>query len=253
MEEALARAREAEESPVGRGIIEELQANVALAKEEAIPVCQDTGMAIVYVELGQDVHITGGNLYLAIDEGVRQGYEQGYLRKSIVADPLRRENTGDNTPAFIRVQVVPGDKLRIHLLPKGGGSENVSRLAMLKPAQGVAGVKKFVLETLDLAGGNACPPYLVGVGIGGTFDECAFLAKRALMREVGRPNPQEHLARLEEELLEAINDLGIGPQGFGGRQTALAVHVESLPTHIACLPVAVNLSCHALRHRSREV
>jgi len=250
---AITRSIEDEESPVGREVLAELIANADLAQSESVPICQDTGMAVVFLELGQDVHIVGGDLYLAIDEGVRQGYNEGYLRNSVVADPLIRQNTGDNTPAFIRVQIVPGDKLRVHLLPKGGGSENVSRLAMLKPAQGVAGVKDFVLSTVDLAGGNACPPYVVGVGIGGTFDECAFLAKLALMRPVGSPSSRPHLAQLEQELLAAINDLGIGPQGYGGRVTALAVHIEATPTHIACLPVAVNLSCHALRHKMREI
>lgn len=253
MQNALEEAAETEESPVGREIIAELLDNARLAQAESLPICQDTGMAVVLVELGQEVQITGGSLYLAIDEGVRQGYKEGYLRKSIVDDPLLRRNTGDNTPAFIKVEVVPGDIFRIHLLPKGGGSENVSRLAMLKPAQGAQGVKEFVLETLKLAGGNACPPYVVGVGIGGTFDYCAYLAKRALLREVGQPNPAQHLAELEGELLAAINDLGIGAQGFGGRKTALAVHIEAAPTHIACLPVAVNLSCHVLRHAYQEV
>ncbi len=253
MGEAIKKSIEAEESPVGREVLAELVANSELALTESVPICQDTGLAVVYLELGQDVHVVDGDLYLAIDEGVRQGYQEGYLRKSVVSDPLLRQNTGDNTPAFIRVQIVPGDKLRIHLLPKGGGSENVSRLAMLKPAQGVAGVKDFVLSTVDKAGGNACPPYVVGVGIGGTFDECAFLAKRALMRPVGSPSPRPHLAELEQELLASINDLGIGPQGYGGRVTALAVHIEASPTHIACLPVAVNLSCHALRHKMREI
>lgn len=253
MPEVMAEAAQSENFPMAKEIIKELQANAEIAWAESQPICQDTGMAIVIIELGQEVQITGGSLYLAVDEGVRQGYEEGYLRNSIVGDPILRRNTGDNTPAFIRVEIVPGDKVRIHLLPKGSGSENVSRLAMLKPAQGVEGIKDFVLETMELAGGNACPPYVVGIGIGGTFDGCAYLAKRALLRPVGEANSAQHIAMLEGELLTAINGLGIGPQGFGGSQTALAVHIETAPTHIACLPVAVNLSCHVLRHEVLEV
>ena len=246
---ALEKAKEQEESPLGVQVIKEILDNAAIAKREQLPTCQDTGFAVFFVEVGQDVRLVGGNLEEAINEGVRQGYKEGYLRASIVKDPLRRVNTGDNTPAVIHTRLVPGDRLKITFAAKGAGSENMSALAMLKPSDGIEGVKEFVINTVKNAGGNPCPPIVVGVGIGGTFEMVALLAKRAALREVGRPNPDPELSKLEEELLQRINDLGIGPMGFGGRITALAVHVESYPCHIASLPVAVNINCHAYRHK----
>ncbi len=243
-------AVEREESPVGRAILQHLIENAEIAAAGEYPYCQDTGFAVVFVELGEDVKIAGGSLNEAINEGVRRGYQEGYLRKSIVRDPLRRVNTGDNTPAVIWTDVVPGDKLRITVAPKGGGSENMSEVRMLKPADGVEGVKQFVIDRVSRSGGNPCPPIIVGVGIGGTFEKCAWLAKKALLREVGERNPDPFYAELEEELLEEVNKLGIGPQGLGGRVTALDVHIEAHPCHIASLPVAVNIQCHAARHKS---
>lgn len=226
-----------------------LSENVRIAREKTLPVCQDTGMACVFLELGQQIHIEG-DLEAAVNAGVRRGYEEGYLRKSVVCDPLRRVNTGDNTPALINVNITAGDKLRITVMPKGFGSENMSALKMLKPADGVDGVKKFVLETVERAGANPCPPIVIGVGIGGSFDKAAYLAKHALLRRLDEPNPDEYYAELERELLDKINALGIGPQGFGGKTTALAVTIETMPTHVAGLPVAVNISCHATRRAS---
>jgi fumarate hydratase subunit alpha len=223
--------------------------NADIARSEDVPMCQDTGFAVVFVELGQDVHIEGGALEDAINEGVRRGYTEGYLRKSIVGHPLERVNTGDNTPAVIHLKLVPGNKMKITVAPKGGGSENMSGIKMLKPAEGVEGVKKFVLDTVKAAGPNPCPPIIVGVGIGGTFEKCALLAKEALLRPVGTPSHRPEIARLERELLDEINSTGIGPQGLGGRFTALAVHIEIYPVHIASLPVAVNINCHASRHK----
>ena len=217
-----------------------------------MPICQDTGMACVFVELGQDVHITGGSLEDAINEGVRRGYEEGFLRKSVVKDPLNRVNTKDNTPAIIYYDIVKGDKVKITVAPKGFGSENMSRIAMLKPSDGIEGVKKFILETVENAGPNPCPPMVVGVGIGGTFDKAAYLAKKALLRPIDQSSEIEFYKELEEELIEEINKLGIGPQGFGGRTTALGINIEVYPTHIAGLPVAVNINCHATRHKERE-
>jgi fumarate hydratase subunit alpha len=222
--------------------------NISIARDENAPLCQDTGMACIFLEIGQEVHIAGGDLYEAVNEGVRLGYTEGYLRKSIVADPLRRKNTGDNTPAMIHVEIVPGDRFAITVAPKGIGSENMSRLVMLPPSDGEAGVKDFVVETVNIAGANPCPPVLVGVGIGGSFDKAAFLAKKALLRSVDEPNSDPFYAALEAELLERINALGIGPQGFGGKTTALGVNIEVFPTHIAGLPVAVNINCHVTRH-----
>ena len=231
-----------------RETLERIVLNMDIAKDEQLPLCQDTGMACVFLELGQEVHITGGDLYEAVHEGVRQGYAQGFLRKSVVGDPLRRKNTGDNTPALIHAEIVPGDKLTVTVAPKGFGSENMSRLVMLPPSGGEKGVKDFVVETVRLAGPNPCPPIVVGVGVGGSFDRVAYLAKKALMRPMDRPNPDPYYRAMEEELLERINALGIGPQGFGGKTTALGVNIETFPTHIAGLPVAVNINCHVTRH-----
>lgn len=226
--------------------------NVRIAEGKTLPMCQDTGMACVFLELGQNVHIDG-DLEEAVNNGVRRGYGEGYLRKSVVCDPLRRINTGDNTPALLSVKLVPGESLRITVMPKGFGSENMSALKMLKPADGVEGVKRFVLETVEKAGANPCPPIIVGVGIGGSFDKAAYLAKHALLRPLDKPNRDEYYAALEKELLDKINALGIGPQGFGGKTTALAVLIESMPTHVAGLPVAVNISCHATRRKSASL
>lgn len=243
-------AKKLETFPVAGSIIDILIKNADIAREEAMPICQDTGMCIVFVELGQEVHITGGGLEAAINEGVRKGYREGYLRKSVVADPLSRINTKDNTPAVIYYEIVEGDGFKITIAPKGFGSENMSRIAMLAPSDGIEGVKAFVLSTVREAGPNPCPPVVVGVGIGGTFEKSALLAKKALVRSTDSRNPDVFYAKLEEELLEAINKLGIGPQGFGGRTTALAVNIEAYATHIAGLPVAVNISCHVTRHAS---
>jgi fumarate hydratase subunit alpha len=229
-----------------------LEKNMEIAREKQLPVCQDTGMACVFAEIGQDAHISG-SFEDAVNEGVRRGYESGYLRKSVVGDPLRRVNTGDNTPASITVHLVPGDRIRLTVAPKGFGSENMSRLKMLKPSDGEKGVKDFIVETVRLAGPNPCPPVILGVGIGGTFDKAAYLAKKALLRPLDQPNPDPYYAAMERELLETINALGIGPQGFGGRTTALGVSVETMPTHVAGLPVAVNMSCHATRRASAEL
>ncbi len=246
LEDALRR----EESETGRVVLQQILENARIARETQMAMCQDTGLAVVFLELGQDLHIVGGDLYEAIHEGVRRGYRDGYLRKSSVRQPFSaRVNTGDNTPAIIHTRIVPGEQLRITVAPKGGGSENMSRLAMLTPAAGRQGIIDFVVRTVDEAGANPCPPIVVGVGIGGTFERVAFLAKHALLREIGTRNPDPELDELEQELLERINRLGIGPQGFGGRITALAVHVEAEPCHIASLPVAVNLQCHAARHK----
>ena len=246
---AFDEALKIEKSPAGISVMEQLIENAEIAKSEQVPMCQDTGFAVFFVELGQDVHITGGNLVDAINEGVRQGYTEGYLRKSIVSDPIKRVNTKDNTPAVIHTEIVPGENLKITIAPKGGGSENMSGLKMLKPSEGINGVKDFVIERVSQAGSNPCPPIVVGVGIGGTFEKAAYLAKKALLRPLGEHNPDPDTAALEKELLEKINNLGIGPQGFGGRVTALAVSVEKHPCHIASLPVAVNINCHAHRHK----
>lgn len=249
---AIERAEKAEPWDGAKRILSLLGDNVRIASEKTLPVCQDTGMACVFVELGQNVHIEG-DFEQAVNNGVRRGYGEGYLRKSVVCDPLRRVNTGDNTPALVTVKLTRGDKMRITVMPKGFGSENMSALKMLKPADGVEGVKSFVLDTVEKAGANPCPPIIVGVGIGGSFDKAACLAKHALMRPVDEPNPDEYYAALERELLEKINALGIGPQGFGGKTTALAVLIEEMPTHVAGLPVAVNISCHATRRASASL
>ncbi len=249
---AIERAEKAEPRDGAKRILSLLGDNVRIASEKTLPVCQDTGMACVFVELGQDVHIEG-DFEQAVNNGVRRGYGEGYLRKSVVCDPLRRVNTGDNTPALVTVKLTRGDKMRITVMPKGFGSENMSALKMLKPADGVEGVRNFVLDTVEKAGANPCPPIIVGVGIGGSFDKAACLAKHALLRPVNEPNPDEYYAALERELLDKINDLGIGPQGFGGKTTALAVLIEAMPTHVAGLPVAVNISCHATRRASASL
>lgn len=249
---AIERAEKAEPWDGAKRILSLLGDNVRIASEKTLPVCQDTGMACVFVELGQDVHIEG-DFEQAVNNGVRRGYGEGYLRKSVVCDPLRRVNTGDNTPALVTVKLTRGDKMRITVMPKGFGSETMSALKMLKPADGVEGVRNFVLDTVEKAGANPCPPIIVGVGIGGSFDKAACLAKHALLRPVNEPNPDEYYAALERELLDKINALGIGPQGFGGKTTALAVLIEAMPTHVAGLPVAVNISCHATRRASASL
>ena len=246
--QAIDNAISQEESPLGKDMLRIVKENARLAADTGEAICQDTGLAVVFLEIGQDVHVVGGDLYEAVNEGVRRGYVNGYLRKSVVKDPLIRENTGDNTPAIIHVQIVPGSDLKIVVAPKGAGSENSSGLKMLKPADGKDGVVNFVLETVEAAGPNACPPIVLGVGIGGNLETSALLAKKALLRPLGRRHPEPHIAGLEEEILELVNKTGIGPQGLGGRITALDVHVEVYPTHIASLPVAVNIQCHASRH-----
>ncbi|MCF0132712.1 MAG: fumarate hydratase [Blautia sp.] len=248
MKEAMENAYQREESELGKRILTQLQDNLKIAKEDMIPICQDTGMAVVFVEIGQDVHFTEGNLEDAIHEGVRLGYTEGFLRKSVVRDPIIRENTRDNTPAVIHYSIVPGEQVKLTLAPKGFGSENMSRICMLKPAQGVEGIREAILETVKLAGPNACPPLVVGVGIGGTFEKAALLSKQALTRKVGEYSEKEHIRTLEKELLEEINGLGIGPAGLGGSVTALAVHINTYATHIAGLPVAINICCHVNRH-----
>lgn len=253
MDIAMKNAVETEEAPLGKQILTQLQENLKIAGEDMIPICQDTGMAVVFIEVGQEVHFEGGSLTDAINEGVRQGYVEGYLRKSVVGDPIIRENTKDNTPAVIHYNIVPGDKVKIKVAPKGFGSENMSRVFMLKPADGIEGVKNAILTAVQDAGPNACPPMVVGVGIGGTFEKCALMAKDALTREVGTHSDIQWVKDLEEEILETINKLGIGPGGLGGTTTALAVNVNTYPTHIAGLPVGINICCHVNRHIVREV
>ncbi len=253
MKKALADAGSSETSELGRSILSMLEENLKIAGEDMIPICQDTGMAVFFVEIGQEVHIAGGNLTDAVNEGVRRGYTEGYLRKSVVSDPLIRENTKDNTPAVIHYDIVPGDTLRLTIAPKGFGSENMSRVFMLKPADGEEGVKEAVLTAVKDAGPNACPPMVVGVGIGGTFEKCAVLAKKALTRPVDQYSGLPHIRKMEEELLERINQTMIGPGGLGGKTTALKVNIETYPTHIAGLPVAVNICCHVNRHCTREL
>lgn len=253
MQKALECAVTDEKSPIGQKVLGQLQDNLQIAQEDTIPICQDTGMAVVFLEIGQDVHFEGGSLTDAINEGVRQGYVDGYLRKSVVKDPLIRENTKDNTPAVIHYDLVPGDKVKITVAPKGFGSENMSRIFMLKPADGIEGVKNAILTAVKDAGPNACPPMVVGVGIGGTFEKCALLAKKALTRPVNERSSIPYVKELEEEMLATINRLGIGPGGLGGSTTALAVNIDTYPTHIAGLPVAVNICCHVNRHCVREL
>ena len=253
IKEALENNRKKESWALAGDILEQIIINGKIAAEDRVPICQDTGMACVFLEVGQDIHIVGGNIEEAINEGVRQGYEEGYLRKSVVKDPINRINTKDNTPAMIYYEIVPGDKIKITVAPKGFGSENMSRIAMLKTSDGIEGVKRFIIDTVKAAGPNPCPPMVVGIGIGGTFDKAAYLAKKALLRPINQYNENIYYKELEEELLSSINELGIGPQGFGGATTALGVNIEVLPTHIAGLPVAVNINCHATRHKERII
>ncbi len=257
VKKALNRACKTESSPIGISVLEQLEENLEIAEKEMIPICQDTGMAVIFLGIGQDVHLIDGDLSEAVNEGVRQGYEEGFLRKSVVNDPLERVNTGDNTPAIIHMEIVPGDKVKISLSPKGFGSENMSRIFMLKPSDGLEGVKKSVLRAVGEAGPNACPPFVVGVGIGGDFEKAAILSKKALMRELGAGSEskyrQDYVDDLEEELLKEANELGLGPAGLGGKNTVLAVNIETYPTHIAGLPVAVNICCHVDRHKSRII
>ena len=250
---ALCNAKENETWPLAENILDQIILNSDIAKNENMPICQDTGMACIFIDIGQDVHIVGGLLDDAINEGVRRGYEEGFLRKSVVKDPINRINTKDNTPAIIYYNMVAGDKIKITVAPKGFGSENMSRIKMLKPSDGLQGVKDFIIETVKLAGPNPCPPIVIGVGIGGTFDKAAYLAKKALIRPLDKRNEDKFYSDLEEELLANINKLGIGPQGFGGKTTALGLNIETYPTHIAGLPVAVNINCHATRHKEREL
>ena len=253
MKKVFKNAVDSEESPLGKQVLNQLNENLSIAASDMIPICQDTGMAVIFINVGQEVHFTGGDITDAINEGVREGYGEGYLRKSVVSDPLIRENTKDNTPAVIHYSIVPGDKVEITVAPKGFGSENMSRVFMLKPADGIEGVKNAILTAVKDAGPNACPPMVVGVGIGGTFEKCAILAKKALTRNLEEKSDIEYVRNLESEMLEKINKLGIGPGGLGGTQTALAVNIETYPTHIAGLPVAVNICCHVNRHVKREL
>ncbi len=253
MQKALSDALEKEESPVGKRILSQLQENLVIAREDSIPICQDTGMAVIFLKIGQDVHLVGGDLTEAVNEGVRAGYVEGYLRKSVVSDPLIRENTKDNTPAILHVSIVPGDQVEIKVAPKGFGSENMSKIFMLKPADGIEGVKKAILSAVEDAGPNACPPMVVGVGLGGDFEKAAIMAKEALTREAGEHSEIAYVKEMEEELLEKMNGLGIGPGGLGGRVTVLAVNINTFPTHIAGLPLAVNICCHVNRHAVRTI
>ena len=253
VQNALEKAYEKEESPAGKEVLRQIVENSRIARSEQIPMCQDTGLAVIFVELGQDLHITDGDFEAAVNEGVKNGYTDGYLRKSSLADPIRGGNTGDNTPAVIHLTLVPGDRLKLWVVPKGGGSENMSRIAMMKPADGVEGIKKFVVDNIRAASGNPCPPVIVGIGIGGTFERCALLAKKALLREIGSEHSDPFYADLEKELFGLVNDVGVGPMGFGGITTALAVHIEVAPRHIASFPVSMNLNCHAARHKYIEL
>ena len=250
---SIIEAASAEKGQTGKKILEQLKKNMDIAENENIPVCQDTGMAVVFLEIGQDVHIEGCAIEDSVNEGIRQGYDEGYLRKSVVSDPIIRENTNDNTPGIIHYEIVPGDKVKITVAPKGFGSENMSRVYMLKPSDGIEGVKNVIIETVKLAGPNACPPVVIGVGIGGTFEKCALLAKKALIRDINLRNSISYVSQLEDEMLEKINQLGIGPGGLGGSTTALGVNIEVYPTHIAGLPVAVNMCCHVNRHKTRII
>ncbi len=247
---AIARCRACEDGIIAQGVLDKIIENYEIADSENVPICQDTGMACVFLEIGQDVHLVGGDLAQAVDEGVRRGYDKGYLRKSVVADPVRRGNTGDNTPAMLYTEIVPGEQVKITVAPKGFGSENMSAIRMFKPSAGLQGIKDFILEAVENAGPNPCPPMVVGVGIGGTFDKAALLAKKALMRPLDVRNPDPYYAQLETEMLEKVNALGIGPQGFGGRTTAIGLNIETMPTHIAGMPCAININCHVTRHKT---
>ena len=250
VQQAIRSCRACEDGMIAQGVLDDIIENFEIADRENVPICQDTGMACVFMEIGQDVHIVGGNLSEAVDEGVRRGYTNGYLRKSVVKDPVRRGNTGDNTPAMLYTEIVPGENIKITIGPKGFGSENMSQIMMFKPSAGIEGIKNFIIKVVEDAGPNPCPPIVVGVGIGGTFDKCALLAKKALMRPLGSHNEDPYYAELETEMLDKINALGIGPQGFGGRTTAIGLNIETLPTHIAGMPCAVNINCHVTRHLS---
>ena len=253
IQNAIRKYRDCEDWEIAKGVLDDEISNSEIAEQEQVPICQDTGMACVFLEIGQDVHLIGGDLSEAVDEGVRRGYANGYLRKSVVGDPVRRGNTGDNTPAMLYTEIVPGEKITVTVAPKGFGSENMSSIRMFKPSAGLQGIKDFILETVETAGPNPCPPMVIGVGIGGTFDKAALLAKKALLRPVDSKNPDPFYADLEEEMLEKINQLGIGPQGFGGRTTALGLNIETMPTHIAGMPCAINISCHVTRHKTEVI
>ena len=253
VKDAICKCRAAEDWDVAKGVLDKIIENYEIADANEVPICQDTGMACVFLEIGQDVHLVGGNLAEAVDEGVRRGYTNGYLRKSVVADPVRRGNTGDNTPAMLYTEIVPGEEIKVTVGPKGFGSENMSQIRMFKPSAGLQGIKDFIIEAVETAGPNPCPPMVVGVGIGGTFDKAALLAKKALMRPVDSENPDPFYADLEKEMLEKINKLGIGPQGFGGKTTAIGLNIETLPTHIAGMPCAININCHVTRHKSEVI
>ena len=253
VKDAIKTCRGCEDGDIAKGVLDNIIENFEIADSENVPICQDTGMACVFLEIGQDVHLVGGDLREAVDEGVRRGYDKGYLRKSVVAEPITRGNTGDNTPAMLYTEIVPGENVKITVGPKGFGSENMSMIRMFKPSAGLQGIKDFILEVVETAGPNPCPPMVVGVGIGGTFDKCALLAKKALMRSLDSENPDPYYADLEKEMLEKINKLGIGPQGFGGKTTAIGLNIETLPTHIAGMPCAVNINCHVTRHKSEVI
>lgn len=253
IKDVISTCRSQEDGDIACGILDNIIENYQIAENEQVPICQDTGMACVFLEIGQDVHITDGDLTEAVNEGVRRGYTKGYLRKSVVKDPVRRGNTGDNTPAMLYTEIVPGEQIKVTVGPKGFGSENMSAIRMFKPSAGIQGIKDFIIETVETAGPNPCPPMVVGVGIGGTFDKAALLAKKALMRPVDTSNPDPYYADLEKEMLQKINELGIGPQGFGGRTTAIGLNIETMPTHIAGMPCAINISCHVTRHKTEVI
>ena len=253
IKDAISACRSQEDGDIACGILDNIIENYQIAENEQVPICQDTGMACVFLEIGQDVHITDGDLTEAVNEGVRRGYTKGYLRKSVVKDPVRRGNTGDNTPAMLYTEIVPGEQIKVTVGPKGFGSENMSAIRMFKPSAGIQGIKDFIIETVETAGPNPCPPMVVGVGIGGTFDKAALLAKKALMRPVDTSNPDPYYSDLEKEMLQKINELGIGPQGFGGRTTAIGLNIETMPTHIAGMPCAINISCHVTRHKTEVI
>ena len=253
VKDAICKCRTSEDWDVAKGVLDKIIENYEIADANEVPICQDTGMACVFLEIGQDVHLVGGNLAEAVDEGVRRGYTNGYLRKSVVADPVLRGNTGDNTPAMLYTEIVPGEQIKITVGPKGFGSENMSQIRMFKPSAGLQGIKDFILEAVETAGPNPCPPMVIGVGIGGTFDKAALLAKKALMRPVDSSNPNPFYADLEKEMLEKVNELGIGPQGFGGKTTAIGLNIETMATHIAGMPCAININCHVTRHKSEVI